>query len=212
METLANERLQAHDLAQPGNSAAVCENLRTTLRFPLVPERPDFNLTRISGAERLSELEFYFPVQGVSFPRLRSFFAKLGWPPAVPGQIGRMTFDPVSGYLKGFIDLVFSFEGRYYLVDWKSNWMGNRVEDYSPDAIRLEMRQQQYFVQYHFYTVALHKYLALRVPNYNYEKHFGGVIYLFLRGLDPSRPQYGVFRDRPALTAVDQLSSLLEGR
>jgi exodeoxyribonuclease V beta subunit len=54
--------------------------------------------------------------------------------------------------------------------------------------------------------------LALRVPSYNYEKHFGGVIYLFLRGLDPSRPQYGVFRDRPALTAVDQLSSLLEGR
>ena len=212
METLANEKLQAHGLAQPGHSAAVCEALRTTLHFPLVPERPDFNLTRISGAERLSELEFYFPVQGVSLPRLRSFLAKLGWPQAVPGQMGRMTFDPVSGYLKGFIDLVFSFEGRYYLVDWKSNWMGNRVEDYSPDAIREEMRRQQYFVQYHFYAVALHKYLALRVPHYNYEKHFGGVIYLFLRGLDPSRPQYGVFRDRPALTAVDQLSSLLEGR
>jgi exodeoxyribonuclease V beta subunit len=199
-------------LAQPGNSAAVCEALRTTLRFPLDPERPDFNLTRISAAERLSELEFYFPVQGVSLPRLQSLFAKLGWPPVVPAQIGRMTFDPVSGYLKGFIDLVFSFEGRYYLVDWKSNWLGNRVEDYSPDTIREEMRRQQYFVQYHFYTLALHKYLSLRVPHYNYEKHFGGVIYLFLRGLDPSRPQYGVFRDRPALTAVDQLSSLLEGR
>jgi exodeoxyribonuclease V beta subunit len=63
-----------------------------------------------------------------------------------------------------------------------------------------------------FYTVALHKYLSLRVPHYDYEKHFGGVTYLFLRGLDPSRPQYGVFRDRPALTAVDQLSSLLEGK
>ena len=72
METLANERLQAHDLAQPGNSAAVCEALRTTLRFPLDPERPDFNLTRISAAERLSELEFYFPVKGVSLPRLQS--------------------------------------------------------------------------------------------------------------------------------------------
>jgi exodeoxyribonuclease V beta subunit len=189
MEALANERLQAHDLAQPGNAAAVCEALRTTLGFPLDPERPDFNLTRISGAERLSELEFYFPVQRVSLPRLRGLLAKLGWPEAVPGQIGRLTFDPVSGYLKGFIDLVFVFEGRYYLVDWKSNWMGNRVEDYSPEAIRLEMRQQQYFVQYHFYTVALHKYLSLRVPNYNYEKHFGGVIYLFLRGLDPLRPQ-----------------------
>jgi exodeoxyribonuclease V beta subunit len=74
------------------------------------------------------------------------------------------------------------------------------------------MRRQQYYVQYHFYTLALHKYLSLRVPHYSYEKHFGGVIYLFLRGLDPSRPQYGAFRDRPALTAVDQLSALLEGR
>jgi len=212
MEALANERLQAHDLAQPGNSAAVCEALRTTLRFPLDPERPDFSLTRISAAERLSELEFYFPVQGISLPRLQSHFARLGWPPVVPAQIGRMTFDPVSGYLKGFIDLVFSFEGRYYLVDWKSNWLGNRVEDYSPDTIREEMRRQQYFVQYHFYTLAVHKYLSLRVPHYNYEQHFGGAIYLFLRGLDPSRPQYGVFRDRPALTAVEQLSSLLEGR
>ena len=212
LATLAKERLQAHDLAEPGYAAAVCEALRTTLKFPLDPERPDFNLARISAAERLSELEFYFPVQGVSLPRLQSLFAKHGWPPVVPAQIGRMTFDPVSGYLKGFIDLVFGFEGRYYLVDWKSNWLGNRVEDYSPAIIREEMRRQQYYVQYHFYTLALHKYLSLRVPHYSYEKHFGGVIYLFLRGLDPSRPQYGAFRDRPALTAVDQLSALLEGR
>jgi hypothetical protein len=121
---------------------AVCEALRTTLKFPLDPERPDFNLARISAAERLSELEFYFPVQGVSLPRLQGFFAKLGWPPVVPAQIGRMTFDPVSGYLKGFIDLVFGFEGRYYLVDWKSNWLGNRIEDYSPAIIQYRERRQ----------------------------------------------------------------------
>ena len=97
-------------------------------------------------------------------------------------------------------------------MDWKSNWLGNRLEDYSPDAMKDEMRRQHYFVQYHLYTVALHKYLALRLPGYDYEQHFGGVIYLFLRGLDPAHPERGAFRDRPARNAVEQLSALLEGK
>jgi len=118
----------------------------------------------------------------------------------------------MQGFLKGFIDLVFRFEDRFYLLDWKSNWLGNRMEDYSPDAIRNEMRQEYYFIQCHLYTVALHKYLAMRVPGYDYERHFGGVIYPFLRGLDPDRPERGAYRDRPPRSAVDQLSALLEGR
>jgi exodeoxyribonuclease V beta subunit len=126
-------------------------------------------------------------------------------------QLGRLALDPVNGFLKGFIDLVFRFEEKFYVVDWKSNWLGNQLEDYSQTALREEMRRQHYFVQYHLYTVALHKYLALRVPGYDYDRHFGGVIYLFLRGLDPARPDLGAFRDRPARGVVDQLSALLEG-
>jgi exodeoxyribonuclease V beta subunit len=74
------------------------------------------------------------------------------------------------------------------------------------------MRRQYYFIQYHLYTVALHKYLALRVPGYHYERHFGGVIYLFLRGIDPAHPGRGAYRDCPSRDAVEQLSALLEGR
>jgi exodeoxyribonuclease V beta subunit len=74
------------------------------------------------------------------------------------------------------------------------------------------MLRQHYFIQYHLYTVALHKYLGLRLPGYDYERHFGGVIYLFLRGLDPERPERGTFRDRPARSAVERLSALLEGK
>jgi exodeoxyribonuclease V beta subunit len=130
----------------------------------------------------------------------------------VPAQLGRLAFDPIQGFLKGFIDLVFQFEDRFYLVDWKSNWLGNRLEDYSPEAVRGEMLRQHYFIQYHLYTVALHKYLALRLPGYDYERHFGGVIYLFLRGLDPAHPERGAYRDRPSRSAVEQLSALLEGK
>jgi exodeoxyribonuclease V beta subunit len=212
MVKLVNQRLQAHGLAQAGNSEAVQQMLKALLQFPLAPERKDFTLSKLSGPDRLNELEFYFPVQGVAPVRLQELLGKLGWSSAVPAQLDRLAFDPIKGFLKGFIDLVFRFEEKFYLVDWKSNWLGNRMEDYSPDAIRDEMRRQYYFVQYHLYTVAMHKYLGLRVPGYDYDRHFGGAIYLFLRGLDPARPEFGAYRDRPSRSAVDQLSALLEGK
>ena len=212
MAKLVDQRLQAHGLAQAGNSVAVQQMLKALLRFPLAPARKDFTLSKISASDRLNELEFYFPVRGVAPARLQELLGRLGWSSAVPAQLDRLAFDPIQGFLKGFIDLVFRFEDRFYLVDWKSNWLGNRMEDYSPDAIRNEMRQEYYFIQYHLYTVALHKYLAMRIPGYDYERHFGGVIYLFLRGLDPDRPERGAYRDRPPRSAVDQLSALLEGK
>jgi len=212
MLELVNQRLEAHGLSQSGNGEAVHQMLRSLLQFPLVPDRKDFTLSRIAASDRLSELEFYFPVQSVSPARLQELLGKLGWSPSVPAQLGRLAFDPIQGFLKGFIDLVFRFEDRFYVVDWKSNWLGNRMEDYSPEAIKDEMRRQHYFIQYHLYTLALHKYLALRVPDYDYERHFGGVIYLFLRGIDPARPERGAYRDHPPRSTVDQLSALLEGK
>jgi exodeoxyribonuclease V beta subunit len=212
MFKLVGERLQAHGLAQSGNSEAVQQMLKALLQFPLASGRKDFTLSKLSGSDRLNELEFYFPVQGVAPARLNGLLGKQGWSSAVPAQLDRLAFDPIQGFLKGFIDLVFRFEEKFYLVDWKSNWLGNRMEDYSPDAIKGEMRRQYYFVQYHLYTVALHKYLALRVPGYDYDRHFGGVVYLFLRGLDPAHPEFGAYRDRPSRNAVNQLSALLEGK
>ena len=212
MVKLVNRRLQAHGLAQAGNSEAVREMLKKLMEFPLASDRMDFNLSKIAASDRLNELEFHFPVQGVSPARLQGLLGKLGWSSAVPAQLGRLAFDPIQGFLKGFIDLVFWFEGRFYLVDWKSNWLGNRMEDYSAEAVREEMLRQHYFIQYHLYIVALHKYLALRVPDYDYERHIGGGIYLFLRGLDPAHPDRGVYRDRPSRSAIEQLSALLEGK
>jgi exodeoxyribonuclease V beta subunit len=209
---LVNQRLLAHGLAGSGNEEAVVQMLESLLQFPLAAERNGFTLSKLAAADRLNELEFYFPIHNVAPARLQELLGKLGWASAVPAQLDRLAFAPIQGFLKGFIDLVFRFEDRYYLADWKSNWLGNRLEDYSPDAITDEMRRQYYFVQYHLYTVALHKYLALRVPDYDYERHFGGAIYLFLRGLDPAQPELGVYRARPSRSAVEQLSALLEGK
>jgi exodeoxyribonuclease V beta subunit len=212
MLKIVNERLQVHGIAEAGHRDAVHHMLKTLVRAPLAPERQDFTFAKVTPSDRLNELEFYFPVRGVTPARLQGLLGKWGWSSAVPTQLGRLAFDPIQGFLKGFIDLVFRFEGRFYLADWKSNWLGNRTEDYSPENIREQMLNQHYFIQYHLYTVALHKYLALRVPGYDYEQHFGGVIYLFLRGLDAAHPERGIFHDRPAKSAVEQLSSLLEGK
>jgi exodeoxyribonuclease V beta subunit len=124
---------------------------------------------------------------------------------------GGFSFVPVQGMLKGFIDLVFEFEGRYYLVDWKSNLLGMRIEDYGPAALAHEIVRRHYYFQYQLYTAALDRYLRLRLPGYRYEQHFGGVYYLFLRGIDPARPGFGVYRDRLEESFVRRLNRLLTG-
>jgi exodeoxyribonuclease V beta subunit len=102
--------------------------------------------------------------------------------------------------------MVFSHHGRYYLVDWKSNFLGPSLEDYSPRAILQAMAHHQYFIQYHIYTVALHRYLSLKVPEYAYDPAFGGVYYLFIRGIDPrAKPGNGVFFHRPDAQTLGRL-------
>ena len=89
-----------------------------------------------------------------------------------------------SSFLKGFIDLVFRYKGRYYILDWKSNYLGPNREDYSIEKIEECMKQSGYFLQAAIYTAALKKYLAL-FEKQKFESVFGGVIYFFLRGVKP---------------------------
>ena len=127
-------------------------------------------------------------------------------------QLRLLDFTPVHGFLRGFMDLVFQINRRFYLVDWKSNHLGNSVVDYAPNRLASAMVREAYLLQYHLYVVALDRYLAVRLPNYRYEDHFGGVYYFFLRGLDPDAgPHYGVFRDRPPQALIEALGSTLLG-
>jgi exodeoxyribonuclease V beta subunit len=123
-----------------------------------------------------------------------------------------LDFTPVHGFLRGFIDLVFSCDNRFYLVDWKSNHLGNTFEDYGPSALTEAMIREYYLLQYHLYVVALDRYLAIRIPGYRYQDHFGGVYYIFLRGVDPETgTHFGIFHDRPPGPLVETLTSALLG-
>jgi hypothetical protein len=95
----------------------------------------------------------------------------------------------------------------YYVMDYKTNGL----EDYSPDSLTHAMREHNYGLQYWIYTVVLHRYLQTRLPDYDYETHFGGVRYLFVRGMQPSQPMSGVYQDRPDLERVEALAALFGG-
>ena len=166
-------------------------------------------LCHIPKAQRLDELEFHYPVstRHTDLPAL--LLQRTDWHPAIQEHISRLDLTVSAGYMKGFIDLVFEADGRYYLLDYKSNWLGQRIDDYHPDALASTMADSAYYVQYLIYTVALHRYLRLRVPDYQYTHHFGGVFYLFLRGMEPDHPHLGVYADCPPQELLEALDITL---
>jgi exodeoxyribonuclease V beta subunit len=117
--------------------------------------------------------------------------------------------------LKGFIDLVFEHQGRYYILDWKSNHLGDEAAAYTPDALQQAMLEHRYDLQYQIYALALHRFLQSRIAGYRYEEHFGGVYYLFLRGIDPkasSEQGCGIFYTRPSQQLIEELDALFAGQ
>lgn len=119
----------------------------------------------------------------------------------------------VHGFLTGFVDLVFEHHGRWYVVDWKSNQLGASDEAYQREALHRAMEANHYTLQYHLYVVALHRYLRLRVPGYDYDTHMGGAAYAFLRGFraHDGAVMHGWFTDRPSRALITALSAVMDG-
>ncbi len=191
--------------------STVAEMIGRTLAAPLSTEDAGLNLASVARSSRLTELEFCFPLRRVTASDLRNLLVRYGsnLPGEFPKSLDRLEFNPVEGVMRGFMDLVFQAGGRWWLVDWKSNWLGADASDYTVDAVNAEMNQNLYPLQYLLYTVALDRWLALRIPTYDYDRDFGGVRYLFLRGIDPAHPGRGVFADRPPHALIRDLGALL---
>jgi exodeoxyribonuclease V beta subunit len=191
---------------------AVCEMIGRVVSSPLQPGLKSPALSTVGKEDRLNELEFYFPLNRLTPDTLKKTFTECGMSPYpnFPGKIGRLNFQPVRGFMKGFMDLVFRHDERFYLIDWKSNFLGPSLDDYKPEALVKTMEEEFYILQYHLYVLAVHRYLRMRLPGYGYDTHFGGVFYIFLRGLDPSNvTDTGIFRDRPAKETIDYLGDTL---
>lgn len=118
-----------------------------------------------------------------------------------------LQFEQIQGMVRGSIDLVFRHNGKYYLVDYKSNFLGSTLADYNQEILKKEMLHSHYDWQYLIYTLVLHRYLQSVVPHYDYARDFGGVFYLFLRGMN-GEPQSGVFYDRPSVELITELDGV----
>lgn len=182
--------------------AVVCTRLSAGAEAP-------FALRQLSRSQRIDEMAFCFPVGHLEPANLLQVLSRH---PRWAGGLPPLGFYTLSGFLKGYIDLICCHDDRYYVMDYKSNRLGDSAGDYAPEALDQVMTTEHYVLQYHLYLLALHRYLRQRLPDYSYERHIGGVAYLFLRGMDPLTPGQGVFIDRPPLAVIEALDQLMQDR
>ena len=168
-----------------------------------------FYLRQISDNKKYAELEFYMPLSALDATTLNRLISEYD---TLKGESTLLSFEKVKGMLKGFIDLVFVFDNRYYILDYKSNYLGDTLQDYSGENLSAAMKAHRYDFQYQLYTLAVHRLLRQRVKNYTYDTHMGGVFYLFLRGMRAAPEQNigspGVFFTRPQAEFVEKLDHL----
>lgn len=176
------------------------ELLQAVVTTPLLVSDNDFCLMNLPENRCLKEMPFYLSMQSLNANAINRILADT---PAYQS----LTAKQMCGYLTGFIDLICEYKGLYYVMDYKTN----SLPDYTNDALTHAMREHNYGLQYWIYTVVLHLYLQNRLPDYDYETHFGGVLYLFVRGMQPDKAMSGVYQDRPELHKVEALATLFGG-
>lgn len=149
-------------------------------------------------------MDFHFPVNDISLKGMLSLIREKD-----ENDITKEV--ALSGFMKGFIDLIFRFENKYYILDYKSNFLGDKIDDYSQVHLQEAIKSHNYDLQYHIYSVALIRFLKNRISDFSYEENFGGVYYLFLRGLKNDNPDSGVYFDKPSYNVLKNLEFHLKG-
>lgn len=147
---------------------------------------PDFKLNRIENNQRLSEVKFYYPLKQISRQLIFDLFSDFSNCSYKIKDFMTALKLPnffCSGFMEGVIDLIFTYNNKFYLIDWKTNYLGPSFEDYQQKNLFKSILSENYFLQYYFYAIAFDQYLRTKLPNYRFQDHFGGIYYLFLRGM-----------------------------
>lgn len=164
-------------------------------------------LVDIGASERIVEFEFQFPVQRVSLARLRRLCTLHGHAEVIPASLEHTT---LNGMLTGFADLILYRDDRFHVLDYKTNWLGARQDDYRGRSLDAAMAEHHYPLQALLYTVALHRYLRQRMEGYTAERHLGDSWYLFVRALGMA-PGVGVWRQRWPAALIEALDDAFAG-
>jgi ATP-dependent exoDNAse (exonuclease V) beta subunit len=159
-------------------------------------------LESVARSRRLNEASFYLPLRKIDCGGLLRWAAQRSIGLNIPES------GSLEGLLNGVVDLFFEHEGRYYILDWKSDRLGESVGDYDLPLLEQAMAERNYTLQYYLYTLALYRYLKHRIPGFDYEQHFGGVFYVFLRGIRPGSGR-GIYHKKPPVNDVIELETLM---
>jgi len=174
--------------------------LQTVVRTPLSDEDLSFCLMNLEEKKCLKEMPFYLSMQTMDASQINQILRDTA-------AFKNLDSKLMCGYLTGFIDLICEYKGLYYVMDYKTN----SLPDYQNETLTLAMREHNYGLQYWIYTVVLHRYLQHRLPDYDYGTHFGGVRYLFVRGMQQDEAVSGVYQDRPDFDRIEALAGLFGG-
>ena len=172
------------------NESALEKWFSEVFTCPLLPASSQNNvcLQDLTPAHTLKEAEFYFPIArlnlGAMTALINTYKESLSLQYELrAAPVTQLHKDTIEGAMHGYIDLIFERNGRYYVADYKSNYLGPHEQDYTEKAIAQDIMLHNYDIQYLIYSVALHRYLGVYLPDYDFETHFGGVCYLYLRGM-----------------------------
>jgi exodeoxyribonuclease V beta subunit len=188
------------ELNSPEQLRQLEQLLQRVVTTPLTLEDSHFTLANIAPASTLKEMPFYCAMQQTTTRAINQLLKD-------ERSVAPLHEIELEGYLTGFIDLIFEYAGRFYIVDYKSNYL----DSYHDAALEQAMLHHNYGLQYWIYSVVLHRYLQGRLADYSYERHFGGALYLFARGMEPAQPGSGVYRARPAEELLLALDKALGG-
>ncbi|MEI6858243.1 MAG: exodeoxyribonuclease V subunit beta [Shewanella sp.] len=172
------------------------------LNAPLTQDG-SLTLSQLIPSQKLVEMEFYLPINQLKANELNGLLEHYGYSAG-------LNFESLKGMLKGFIDLTFEHKGQFYIADYKSNHLGDDFSHYGSIPMAGAIRSHRYDLQYIIYTLALHRYLTLRMTDYDYKQHIGGCYYLFLRGMSVNSSMSGIFYDKPPEALILALDALFD--
>ncbi len=200
---------------QAQQQAALITWLNEVIKTPLNQENT-LSLSKLSLQDTLRESEFYFPMEQAKAPQLLQLLSdhrQSSLHKSSTHQLYLPHYQKLHGMMHGFIDLIFHYQGKYYLADYKSSHLGDHFNDYQFSSLASNIEKNHYDLQYLIYALALHRYLHQRIENYNVKEHFGGVYYLYLRGMtiNPAFNGYGVFYRKIKEEELNRLDNIFSG-
>lgn len=219
LDALIASTLDRYALPGPHASAAdrtAAQDVARRMLFGALTTPFDSGVSSLNTLPReasFREWRFHLSVAALSPQAIAAVFRVHGAPWLAESYADSLMQAPagtLEGFLTGVVDLMALHDGRWWIVDWKTNTLGSTRDHYDAAALRRAMQQHHFVLQYHLYVLALHRFLRARLgARYEYERDVGGVGYAFLRGLASGVPSW--FTDRPPLALVQALDAALAG-